>query len=79
MDRLKAMYDTLRILQEDKDGNDKVLQEAVRMTRVLTVLREYISEYDSEYTEERTILPMARYVKLFFYTIFPSVWSLKAG
>ena len=73
------MYDTLRILQEDKDGNDKVQQEAVRMTRVLTVLREYISEYDSEYTEERTILPMARYVKLFFYTIFPSVWSLKAG
>ncbi|XP_071799117.1 ubiquitin carboxyl-terminal hydrolase 9X-like isoform X1 [Asterias amurensis] len=60
MDRLKAMYDTLRILQEDKDGNDKVQQEAVRMTRVLTVLREYISEYDSEYTEERTILPMAR-------------------
>ena len=60
MDRLKAMYDTLRLLEEDKDGADKVQQEAVRMTRVLTVLREYISEYDSDYTEERTILPMAR-------------------
>lgn len=31
------------------------------MVRVLTVLKEYINECDSDYHEERTILPMSRY------------------
>ncbi|PIK56077.1 hypothetical protein BSL78_06973 [Apostichopus japonicus] len=60
MDRLKAMYDTLRSLEEGKDGPDKLQQEATRMTRVLSVLREYVHEYDLDFMEERTILPMAR-------------------
>ncbi|XP_030838236.1 probable ubiquitin carboxyl-terminal hydrolase FAF-X isoform X3 [Strongylocentrotus purpuratus] len=60
MDRLKAMYDTLRILETDKECADKVQHEATRMTRILTILKEYISEYDLDFTEERTILPMAR-------------------
>lgn len=30
------------------------------MVRVLTVLKEYINECDSDYHEERTILPMSR-------------------
>lgn len=33
------------------------------MVRVLTVLKEYINECDSDYHEERTILPMSRYCR----------------
>lgn len=63
-DRLKASYDTLCVLDGDKDSINCARQEAVRMVRVLTVLREYINECDSDYHEERTILPMSRYVKI---------------
>ncbi|DAA12546.1 TPA: Y-linked ubiquitin-specific protease 9-like, partial [Bos taurus] len=59
-DRLKASYDTLCVLDGDKDSINCTKQEAVRMVRVLTVLREYINECDSDYHEERTILPMSR-------------------
>ncbi|XP_019504479.1 PREDICTED: probable ubiquitin carboxyl-terminal hydrolase FAF-X [Hipposideros armiger] len=59
-DRLKASYDTLCVLDGDKDSINCARQEAVRMVRVLTVLREYINECDSDYHEERTILPMSR-------------------
>lgn len=60
-DRLKASYDTLCVLDGDKDSINCARQEAIRMVRVLTVLREYITECDSDYHEERTILPMSRY------------------
>ncbi|XP_060775080.1 probable ubiquitin carboxyl-terminal hydrolase FAF-X isoform X3 [Neoarius graeffei] len=59
-DRLKASYDTLCVLDGDKDSINCARQEAIRMVRVLTVLKEYINECDSEYHEERTILPMSR-------------------
>ncbi|XP_065107920.1 ubiquitin carboxyl-terminal hydrolase 9X isoform X6 [Paramisgurnus dabryanus] len=59
-DRLKASYDTLCVLDGDKDSLNCARQEAIRMVRVLTVLREYITECDSDYHEERTILPMSR-------------------
>ncbi|XP_054553726.1 probable ubiquitin carboxyl-terminal hydrolase FAF-X [Talpa occidentalis] len=59
-DRLKASYDTLCVLDGDKDSINCAKQEAIRMDRVLTVLREYINECDSDYHEERTILPMSR-------------------
>ncbi|XP_046903853.1 probable ubiquitin carboxyl-terminal hydrolase FAF-X isoform X1 [Hypomesus transpacificus] len=59
-DRLKASYDTLCVLDGDKDSVNIARQEAVRMVRVLTVLKEYINECDSDYHEERTILPMSR-------------------
>uniref|UniRef100_A0A8C2K255 ubiquitinyl hydrolase 1 n=1 Tax=Cyprinus carpio TaxID=7962 RepID=A0A8C2K255_CYPCA len=59
-DRLKASYDTLCVLDGDKDSINCARQEAIRMVRVLTVLREYITECDSDYHEERTILPMSR-------------------
>ncbi|NWX85827.1 USP9X hydrolase, partial [Nothoprocta pentlandii] len=58
-DRLKASYDTLCVLDGDKDSINCARQEAIRMVRVLTVLREYINECDSDYHEERTILPMS--------------------
>ncbi|XP_030636958.1 probable ubiquitin carboxyl-terminal hydrolase FAF-X [Chanos chanos] len=59
-DRLKASYDTLCVLDGDKDSINCARQEAIRMVRVLTVLKEYITECDSDYHEERTILPMSR-------------------
>ncbi|XP_066267004.1 ubiquitin carboxyl-terminal hydrolase 9X-like isoform X4 [Branchiostoma lanceolatum] len=59
-DRLKAAYDTICILENDKDSLEDIRTEVTRMIRVLSVLREYISEYDNDFTEERTILPMAR-------------------
>jgi ubiquitin carboxyl-terminal hydrolase 9/24 len=64
-DRLKASYDTLCVLDSEKDNIFSCArQEAIRMVRILTVLREYISEYDSDYHEERMILPMSRFVKM---------------
>ncbi|KAK3574939.1 hypothetical protein QTP86_019806 [Hemibagrus guttatus] len=59
-DRLKASYDTLCALDGDKDNINCARQEAIRMVRVLTVLKEYINECDSDFREERTILPMSR-------------------
>ncbi|ELV09214.1 putative ubiquitin carboxyl-terminal hydrolase FAF-Y [Tupaia chinensis] len=59
-DRLKTSYDTLCVLDCDKDSINCAKQEAIRMVRVLTVLREYINECDSDYHEERLILPMSR-------------------
>ncbi|XP_073726699.1 ubiquitin carboxyl-terminal hydrolase 9X-like isoform X2 [Misgurnus anguillicaudatus] len=59
-DRLKASYDTLCVLDGDHDGINCARQEVTRVVRVLTVLKEYINECDSDYHEERTILPMSR-------------------
>ncbi|KAM9576324.1 ubiquitin carboxyl-terminal hydrolase 9X-like isoform 3-T3 [Trichechus inunguis] len=74
-DRLKASYDTLCVLNDDKDSVNCARQEAVRMVRVLTVLREYINECDSDYHEERMILPMSRAFRgkhLSFIVRFPN-------
>ena len=62
MDRLKAAYDTISALDKDKESMNRVNQEAYRMVRVLTVLREYVLECDDSYGEERAILPLSRYV-----------------
>lgn len=62
-DRLKASYD-MCVLHSDKGNTGCTRQEAILMVRVLTVLREYISEYDGDYHGERIILPMSRFVKL---------------
>lgn len=43
------------------------------MVRVLTVLREYINECDSDYHEERTILPMSRFVEVSKTTVTKTV------
>ena len=64
MDRLKASYDTVSILEKDKDSTNRVHQEAHRMIRVMTVMREYIAECDDAYGEERAILPLGRLVKI---------------
>lgn len=60
VDRLKALYDTVSVLEKDKDN--RVMQETSRMVRVLTVLKEYVAECDEAYSDERSILPLSRFV-----------------
>ena len=60
MDRLKALYDTVSILEDDKESTKRVMQETTRMIRALTVLKEYVAECDETYGEERAILPLSR-------------------
>ncbi|XP_074657837.1 ubiquitin carboxyl-terminal hydrolase 9X-like [Tubulanus polymorphus] len=60
VDRLKASYDTISVLEKDKDSLNRVHQETCRMIRVMTVLREYMAECDDTYGEERAILPLGR-------------------
>ncbi|KFO30361.1 Putative ubiquitin carboxyl-terminal hydrolase FAF-X [Fukomys damarensis] len=74
-DRLKASYNTLCVLDGDKDSNSCTRQETIHMVRVLTVLREYINECDSDYQKERMILPMSRAFRgkhLSFIVRFPN-------
>ncbi|XP_052826881.1 probable ubiquitin carboxyl-terminal hydrolase FAF-X, partial [Octopus bimaculoides] len=60
IDRLKPSYDIVRVLEDDKESKNRVMQEAMRMVRVLTVLKEYVAECDEAYGEERSILPLGR-------------------
>ncbi|XP_064082430.1 probable ubiquitin carboxyl-terminal hydrolase FAF-X isoform X2 [Macrobrachium nipponense] len=60
MSRLKAMYDTVSVLDRDKDSVNRVRQETTRMCRVLKVLHEYVSECDGDFGDDRTILPLGR-------------------
>ena len=59
-DRLRAAFDTISVILDDPVSQVKLQQEVSRMTRVLKVLYEYISQCDSDFGEERTILPMSR-------------------
>ncbi|KAL1140578.1 hypothetical protein AAG570_000508 [Ranatra chinensis] len=61
LDRLRAHYDTVCVLQEDTPNPPGRLDlECVKMCRVLKVLQEYISEYDGEFIGERKNLPLYR-------------------
>ncbi|GFU01705.1 probable ubiquitin carboxyl-terminal hydrolase FAF-X [Nephila pilipes] len=60
MDRLRAAFDTITVLERDKDSVNRLRQETTRMVRILKVLREYVGQCDGDYGEERSILPMAR-------------------
>lgn len=62
IDRLKALYDTVSVLEKDRDNINRMMQETTRMVRVLTVLKEYVAECDEAYGEERSILPLSRYI-----------------
>lgn len=59
MDRLKAAYDTLSVLERDPEHRGAG-PETTRMVRVQRVLYEYVHQCDGDYGEERAILPMAR-------------------
>ena len=60
MDRLKASFDTVTVLQEDKGDRGRMEVEVLRLCRVLCVLFEYVSECDAEYQEERSCIPLYR-------------------
>lgn len=60
IDRLRGFYDTILVLEKDKDSTNRVRQEVTRACRVLRVLYEYIVEYDCEYGEERAFIPLYR-------------------
>merc|ERR1719232_1189133 len=66
MDRLKASFDTVSVLQAGDGGNkagqdkSRMEVEVLRLCRVLTVLHEYVSECDAEYQEERSCIPLYR-------------------
>ncbi|CAG7834571.1 unnamed protein product [Allacma fusca] len=78
MDRLRTSYDTILVLEKDKDSTNRVRQEVTRACRVLRVLWEYISECDSDYGEERAFIPLyraARAKNFSIYVRFPSQGS----
>uniref|UniRef100_A0A146LHV0 ubiquitinyl hydrolase 1 n=3 Tax=Lygus hesperus TaxID=30085 RepID=A0A146LHV0_LYGHE len=61
LDRLRAHYDTVSALRDSGPSDYlSVQQECVKMCRVLKVLKEYISEYDGEFTGDRNHLPLYR-------------------
>ena len=57
-DRLKASYDTITLLEQEKDV--KFGQEATKLCRVLKVLHEYVQECDADFCDERTLVPLFR-------------------
>jgi hypothetical protein len=73
MDRLKVSYDTLTILtdnqsnikkidaEQKKREEEKENQEIKQILRVMTVLREYIHEFDANFLYERVHPPLFRY------------------
>ena len=60
MDRLKAPYDTISLLERGKDLDSKFEQETTRLCRVMKVLHEYVHECDADYYEERSFVPLYR-------------------
>lgn len=75
MDRLRTHFDNVTVLMKEDllNGKDqeeaarmmsRLRDEAIRMCRVMKVLQEYISECDGDFTNERKILPLHRYVKI---------------
>ena len=60
MDRLRASFDTITVLQTETREKDRLRTETVRLCRVLRVLYEYVGECDGDFAEERTFLPLFR-------------------
>ena len=60
MDRLKAPYDTISLLDRNKDSHSRFEQETTRLCRVMKVLHEYVQECDVDYSEERAYVPLFR-------------------
>ena len=63
IDRLKASFDTVSVLQtESGPARDlgRIQTALQRLCRVVRVLHEYVSECDGDFQEERTLLPLHR-------------------
>lgn len=76
IDRLKALFDTVSVLEKDHESTSRVMQETIRMVRILNVLKEYVAECDEAYGEERVILPLSRWGKLWIFFKLASVGKL---
>ena len=57
--RLRAMFSNVSCLN-GRENPIAPLDETIRMCRLLKVLFEYVLEYDGEFGDERSILPLAR-------------------
>lgn len=73
LDRLRTHFDNVTLLMHQDLVNDletaeskrmvsRLQHEAVRMCRVMKVLQEYVSECDGDFSHERSILPLHRFV-----------------
>lgn len=65
MDRLRVSFDNLSILykgnsDEQRQDELRIKQEITQILRVLIVLREYLNEFDSNYSCERIYAPLSR-------------------
>ncbi len=61
--KLRATFDTLTLLGNNKDSLNKIREGAVKMTRVLRTLAAYVAAYDENFGEDRKRLPLYRYVR----------------
>ena len=60
IDRLKASFDTVSVLQTESGAardQGRIQTALQRLCRVVRVLHEYVSECDGDFQEERTLLP----------------------
>ena len=63
IDRLKASFDTVSVLQSESGttrDSGRIKTALQRLCRVLKVLHEYVAECDGDFQEERTLLPLHR-------------------
>ena len=63
IDRLKASFDTVSVLQTESGAardQGRIQTALQRLCQVVRVLHEYVSECDGDFQEERTLLPLHR-------------------
>ena len=63
IDRLKASFDTVSVLQTESGAardQGRIQTALQRLCQVVRVLHEYVSECDGDFQEERTLLPLQR-------------------
>jgi ubiquitin carboxyl-terminal hydrolase 9/24 len=59
LDRLRVSHDKLTVITNEDESNLHS-QEIIRILRVITVLKEYICEFDANYACERIYSPLYR-------------------
>ena len=59
MDRLRVSHDKLTVITNESESNLHG-QEIIRILRVMSVLKEYICEFDANYVCERIYAPLHR-------------------
>lgn len=59
-DRLRPVYDSVKLMQTHKDAQQAFQHKLNSLIRILIVLREYLAECDNSYHKERSTLPTSR-------------------